>query len=882
MAVSNCTPRLEAMSVAARAGFKPRSDFFSGQPVHETRIRKTLHCPSRFHKTRAAFNDFQPSRSLVQTPHSGYHFPPVAGAWGRFFEGWYFRVAIPNGPSFAFMYSIEDPQGNSPLSGVGAQVMGPNDGYLLHHDPSVRSFWASTSDLRLGNCFDPASGLAAAPKQMTSERSFFDNVRTGFQVSATSHTGQLSAERGGAGPGPPSTVDTCKWSYATETVYGWGGNSSQKQLSTAGWLAALPVFEPHWQVLMSKGLSTGWIEWGSQRFEFKDAPSYSEKNWGGAFPLKWFWAQCNSFPLQPTLAITVGGGRRELPMLPGAAENVALIGIHWRDEFIGLTPWDGAIEWEVEPWGSWRVSGSNSKYRAEVVATCQASDGTVLRAPTAQSGLAGMCRDTFNGHLELKIWTKSSARAPGNCTPRLEAMSVAARAGFKPRSDFFSGQPVHETRIRKTLHCPSRFHKTRAAFNDFQPSRSLVQTPHSGYHFPPVAGAWGRFFEGWYFRVAIPNGPSFAFMYSIEDPQGNSPLSGVGAQVMGPNDGYLLHHDPSVRSFWASTSDLRLGNCFDPASGLAAAPKQMTSERSFFDNVRTGFQVSATSHTGQLSAERGGAGPGPPSTVDTCKWSYATETVYGWGGNSSQKQLSTAGWLAALPVFEPHWQVLMSKGLSTGWIEWGSQRFEFKDAPSYSEKNWGGAFPLKWFWAQCNSFPLQPTLAITVGGGRRELPMLPGAAENVALIGIHWRDEFIGLTPWDGAIEWEVEPWGSWRVSGSNSKYRAEVVATCQASDGTVLRAPTAQSGLAGMCRDTFNGHLELKIWTKSSARAPGTLVLAAKSCTAALEVGGGPWWQGWSETAEMSEPLRTILAADLPFEAALDSLPPMLRPPGL
>lgn len=62
------------------------------------------------------------------------------------------------------------------------------------------------------------------------------------------------------------------------------------------------------------------------RFEFKDAPSYSEKNWGGAFPLKWFWAQCNSFPLQPTLAITVGGGRRELPMLPGAAENVALIG----------------------------------------------------------------------------------------------------------------------------------------------------------------------------------------------------------------------------------------------------------------------------------------------------------------------------------------------------------------------------------------------------------------------------------------------------------------------------------------------------------------------------------------------------------------------------
>jgi hypothetical protein len=33
------------------------------------------------------------------------------------------------------------------------------------------------------------------------------------------------------------------------------------------------------------------VEWGERRFEFTDAPTYSEKNWGGAFPLKWFWMQ---------------------------------------------------------------------------------------------------------------------------------------------------------------------------------------------------------------------------------------------------------------------------------------------------------------------------------------------------------------------------------------------------------------------------------------------------------------------------------------------------------------------------------------------------------------------------------------------------------------
>lgn len=43
------------------------------------------------------------------------------------------------------------------------------------------------------------------------------------------------------------------------------------------------------QYSLRQTLIAGWIEWGDERFEFKDAPSYSEKNWGGAFPRKWFW-----------------------------------------------------------------------------------------------------------------------------------------------------------------------------------------------------------------------------------------------------------------------------------------------------------------------------------------------------------------------------------------------------------------------------------------------------------------------------------------------------------------------------------------------------------------------------------------------------------------
>jgi hypothetical protein len=35
------------------------------------------------------------------------------------------------------------------------------------------------------------------------------------------------------------------------------GTVGDRQLSTAGWLAIVPVFEPHWQICMANGLSTG-------------------------------------------------------------------------------------------------------------------------------------------------------------------------------------------------------------------------------------------------------------------------------------------------------------------------------------------------------------------------------------------------------------------------------------------------------------------------------------------------------------------------------------------------------------------------------------------------------------------------------------------------
>ncbi|GAB4820510.1 hypothetical protein N2152v2_007556 [Parachlorella kessleri] len=342
----------------------------------------------------------------VLTPHSGYHFD---GTGRRFFEGWYWRVTLPgDAKSFALIYSIENPLGNLPYSGVGAQVMGPDDSYLVQYSPDVNTFWAERNSLALGAVFDTTNNgrRPDSLKRLLPQEEFNANIQHGFQASATWHQGSLVDREAGATGTLHSTVGSCKWAFSVQPLVGWG-DQGDRQRATAGWLAALPVFEPHWQVMMAHGLATGWIEWGGERYEFQGAPAYAEKNWGGGFPSKWCWIQCNSFEGEPGASVTAIGAIRGLLQVPGVQENVGLIGIHHRGKLYELNPRDSELSWEVDPWGRWRIWGRNRRYEAVVEATCESS-GTPLRAPTATTGLAPFCRDSFAGQVRMRVWERNS------------------------------------------------------------------------------------------------------------------------------------------------------------------------------------------------------------------------------------------------------------------------------------------------------------------------------------------------------------------------------------------------------------------------------------------------------------------------------------------
>jgi tocopherol cyclase len=485
-----------------------------------------------------------------------------------------------------------------------------------------------------------------------------------------------------------------------------------------------------------------------------------------------------------------------------------------------------------------------------------------------------------------------------------------------------------------------------------------------------------------------PSTDSIALIYSVEDPgDASSGVRGVGVQLMGPGDGYLCQFARDTRLFWADERRLALGACLRSSaspSSAAAAPRSMVAPEAFDAVVREGFQASTTWHQGRIVADERGAAGAPMSTVRSAEWCFSVRPVQGWGGGgggggnggngggngsgnggasscasaspfnriinntpAAGRPLATAGWLSALSVFEPHWQVLVADGLATGWVRWGDggegeggngssdgdggRVRHFVDAPFYAEKNWGGGFPSKWMWIQCNNFRGARGVSVTAVGARRAL-LVPGAGgtatvapgagnnaaptnplgailggllggeEDVGMIGVHLPPEiaskqglpaFLELVPWRGDVEWSASPWGRWWVRARDAQHEAVLEAECDPGAGTVLRAPTMAKGLAPFCRDTFAGRVRLRVWRRrqqqgvgggassSSSPSPPPLV-DVYSDNGALEVGGGPWVGEWSARAAMREPFRSLVQLPIDVGAVRDALPRGLQPPGL
>jgi len=337
---------------------------------------------------------------------------------------------------------------------------------------------------------------------------------------------------------------------------------------------------------------------------------------------------------------------------------------------------------------------------------------------------------------------------------------------------------------------------------------------HCGYHWNCGSG---RFFEGWYYRVTLPNNLSFAFMYAIDDPQGGTKYSGGSMQVLGVEDRHIWRTLPifkpidknSCSDFYAGSNNLELYHRNSKGEGYAASDRY---------------------NRGKIS---------DPTCNLTCTWDYQIQAI-------ADNRLATMGWLSYFPIFAPGWQILMMYGWGSGFVTWGDRLYEFQNAPVYMEKNWGRAFPEKWFWIQCNTFSLEQDASalsgqghnfslVSAGGQRKTL----GISSDVAMVEIYYNGDFYRFMPDNSEIYCEISPWGSWEIRAYNSKQQVHISGW---SDhlGTAIMVPTVD-GLKFRCRDTAMGKIRLSLSVNGKT-------IRAWSNQAALEIGGGDqvWQRSW------------------------------------
>lgn len=169
--------------------------------------------------------------------------------------------------------------------------------------------WGYTSTTTEGEC-----------ARMLEGREFEQAVMQGYQVGEGSSLGRFGVGNG-----------VVQWAFEFVPLLSWGKRG--QGVCTATWLSRLPIFEPGYQVIMAHGVVVGeggYLKVGDERVEVAGGRIYCEKNWGRAFPRRWWWMQSNLWEGVEDLTVTALGAVRGVLWWE---EEVGIVAVHFGGEF---------------------------------------------------------------------------------------------------------------------------------------------------------------------------------------------------------------------------------------------------------------------------------------------------------------------------------------------------------------------------------------------------------------------------------------------------------------------------------------------------------------------------------------------------------------------
>jgi tocopherol cyclase len=168
-------------------------------------------------------------------------------------------------------------------------------------------------------------------------------VRAGTAVAASDRS--VRFDLGAAARLNAELVPTSTWPRRR-----WGG-------SGVGQL--VPGLPQYWHPWLLGGVARGEATIDGERIILDGANAYAEKNWGRAFPERWWWGQADAFDVGDACVAFAGGPLRVARLAP------TLVAIRVEERLISLTPPLAQTAAAVEA-GSWRLRTRSPRYAVEI------------------------------------------------------------------------------------------------------------------------------------------------------------------------------------------------------------------------------------------------------------------------------------------------------------------------------------------------------------------------------------------------------------------------------------------------------------------------------------------------------------------------------------
>ncbi|CAA9497074.1 MAG: hypothetical protein AVDCRST_MAG45-1071 [uncultured Solirubrobacterales bacterium] len=193
------------------------------------------------------------------------------------------------------------------------------------------------------------------------------------------------------------------------------------------------------------------------------------------------------------------------------------------------------------------------------------------------------------------------------------------------------------------------------------------------------------------------------------------------------------------------------------------------------------------------------------------------------------RALGGLGAAQAVPGLGQYWHPHLLGARVEGHAVLGDRTVDLDGATAYAEKNWGAAFPGRWWWGQAHGFG-DPGVCVAFAGGVLERGPLELAATSVV---VHLgAAETLRLVPPLALVAVDTGA-SAWRVRARSARHRVTVEGDSGGSEPHLLPVPIpAERRTVNRARQYLAGRMRVEVHTGRRLRYRG------ESRLAGLEVG--------------------------------------------